>query len=341
MGAFKVLNLFCGGGGLAEGFRQAGFDIVCGVEIEKDYCATFKHNHPGAVVIQGDLHELEPDEVLERCGCSRDEIDVVIGGPPCKGFSMAGKRWAPKNWREDERNLLVFRFAKYVDYIQPRMSLMENVLGMLSMANGLVTSELMKRFREAGYYAHHKVLNAADYGDPQIRKRVIFLGRRDGKPPVFPEPTHTKDPKQARLITPWKNPKPWVTVKEALLGVDFSKFPNHEVANHKKFMIERMEKLKPGKSLYDSYSESWYRLVLDEPAPTVKENHNAPFVHPIDPRVLTVRECATLQGFPLDYEFKGCKSIQLKQVGNAVPVNLSRALAAKIKEQMEDMEKVS
>lgn len=342
MAAFKVLNLFCGAGGLAEGFKQAGFEIVCGVELEKDYCASFKHNHPKAIVIQGDLHELEPEQVLERCKQTREEIDIVIGGPPCKGFSMSARgRWAPRDWREDYRNLLAFRFAKYVSHIQPKMFLMENVLGMLSMAGGEVVIEVMKRFREAGYSVRYQELNAADYGDPQVRKRVIFIGRRDGMVPRFPEPTHVEDPRQAKLIAPWKKLKPWGTVKEALLSVDFSSFPNHEIANHKKFMIERMEKLKPGESLYDSYRESWYRLVLDEPAPTVKENHNAPFVHPTEPRVLTVRECATLQGFPHHYEFKGCKSIQLKQVGNAVPVNLSRALAIEVRDQLEEMEKVN
>lgn len=335
---FKTLDLFCGAGGLAEGFRQAGYEINCAVELDYNYLESFKHNHKEAKIIQADLHYLEPLSLLNKCGLEPEDIDIIIGGPPCKGFSMSARgRWTPENWLEDNRNHLIFRFAKYVDYIKPPMFLMENVLGLRSRGKGKAIRELTRQFEKAGYNCKYEVLNSADYGDPQIRKRIIFIGRRDGRSPEFPEPTHSGNLGQSTLTSLNNQLKPWVTVKEALLSIDFSKYPNHKLSNHKEFMVERMKKLEPGKSLYESYKESWYRLILDKPSPTVKENHNAPFVHPTEPRVVTVRECATLQGFPLTYEFKGPKSIQLKQVGNAVPVNLARALALKIKEQLEDM----
>jgi DNA (cytosine-5)-methyltransferase 1 len=322
--AVHVLDLFCGGGGLSEGFLQAGYDVVAGVDIEADFLATYEANHEDALAIQADLSAVDPESFFESHPIQRDEIDVVIGGPPCKGFSIAGHRDP-----DDERNYLVGTFIDFVEYVQPDAFVMENVPGIKSMEGGETLRAILEGFERAGYEKPaYETLNAADYGVPQKRRRVIFQGRRDGSIPTYPERTHGPS-KQATLTG--RQLKPYVTVEEALLqrgdADPIPELPNHETTDHSAEMIERIADVDPGESLYESYGDSWRRLPRDEPSITVKENHNAPFIHPVEDRVGTVRECAILQSFPDDYVFRGPKSTQLKVVGNAVPPGLSKAIA--------------
>jgi len=325
----KVLDLFCGAGGLSKGFEQAGFEVIAGVDCKELFLETYEENHDG-MAIQADLMEVTPGEFFDENPLDEEEIDVIIGGPPCKGFSIAGKRDP-----EDERNNLVDKFIDFVEHVQPKMFLMENVTGIKTMKDGKVLNLIMKRFENAGYErAQHETLNSADYGVPQERRRVIFLGRIDGKVPTYPERTH--GPKGQKRLD-GKELKPHATVKEALIDKDFQDLPNHDKTNHDDEMVERMSEVEPGEGLYEHYGDSWKRLVKDEPAPTVKENHNAPFIHPVKNRVGTVRECAVLQSFPDDFIFKGPKSQQLKQVGNAVPTLLAKRLAETMKEDLKEM----
>ena len=167
-----VIDLFSGCGGISKGFEEAGFDILLGIDNWDDALKTFKYNHKRAKVINADISKLKGEEIKKYIG--NKEIDVIVGGPPCQGFSLAGNRD-----ENDERNLLVFHFARIVDELKPKAFMMENVLGILSMAGGKIKKDLMEEFDKIGYntvepealYAHH-------YGVPQIRRRVIFLGIR-------------------------------------------------------------------------------------------------------------------------------------------------------------------
>lgn len=326
---FNVLDLFCGGGGLSEGFEQAGYDIVAGVDVNEDFLPTFERNHDGALAIQADLGSVDPASLYREHSIDVDEIDVVIGGPPCKGFSIAGKRDP-----DDERNNLVDRFIDHVDYVRPAMFVMENVPGIKSMEDGRVIASIQQRYEDIGYSVHHETLNAADFGVPQTRKRVFFIGRADEKTPTFPERTH-RPSKQATLGG--RTLEPYVTAGEAIVEKNVEDLPNHEKTNHSDDMVARISEVEPGEGLYESYGDSWRRLKADAPAHTVKENHNAPFIHPVQDRVGTVRECAILQSFPDDYVFEGPKSKQLKVVGNAVPPQLARVIAEAIRDDITEV----
>jgi len=316
-----VLDLFCGGGGLSEGFLRAGYDVLAGVDVSEDFLATYGHNHDDAVAIRADLSAVGPETFFEAHPVDPDDVDVVIGGPPCKGFSVAGHRDP-----DDERNYLVGAFIDYVEFLQPAAFVMENVPGIKSMAGGDTLRSIQEGFQQAGYdKPAYETLNAADYGVPQNRRRVIFQGRRDGSIPTYPDRTH--GPAEQTTLTGGRL-QPYVTVGEALAGRDVESLPNHETTDHSPEMVERIAEVGAGESLYESYGDSWRRLDPDEPAITIKENHNAPFIHPDADRVGTVRECAILQSFPDDYVFRGPKSTQLKVVGNAVPPGLSEAVAA-------------
>jgi DNA (cytosine-5)-methyltransferase 1 len=202
---------------------------------------------------------------------------------------------------------------------------MENVPGIKSMEGGDTLRSILEGFKQAGYEKPaYETLNAADYGVPQNRRRVIFQGRRDGSIPTYPDRTH--GPAEQTTLT-GERLQPYVTVAEAFEGRNVESLPNHETTDHSAEMVERISEVEPGESLYESYGDSWRRLRQDKPAITIKENHNAPFIHPEADRVGTVRECAILQSFPDDYVFQGPKSTQLKVVGNAVPPRLANAVA--------------
>lgn len=328
----KVLDLFCGGGGLSEGFLQAGYDVVAGVDANELFLKTFEANHEDSLAIQADLANIDPPGFFDEHPIDPDDIDVIIGGPPCKGFSIAGHRDP-----DDERNYLVGSFIDFVEFVQPDAFVMENVTGIKSMEGGDTLRSIIEGFRRAGYEGtRHETLNAADYGVPQERRRVIFVGLRDDRNPTFPDRTHGPSKQQT---LGGDELKPYVTVEDAILNRDLEELPNHKKTNHSDDMVERISEVEEGDSLYESFGDSWRRLERDKPAITIKENHNAPFIHPDENRVGTVRECAILQSFPDDYVFKGPKSQQLKVVGNAVPPLLARAIAEALVTDISEMRK--
>ncbi|MFB6092516.1 MAG: DNA cytosine methyltransferase [Haloquadratum sp.] len=332
--SIRVLDLFCGGGGLSEGFLQAGYDVVAGVDVNEDFLATYEANHEDALAIQADLAETDPADFFAAHPIRKDDVDAVIGGPPCKGFSIAGHRDP-----DDERNYLVGAFIDFVAYVQPDAFVMENVPGIKSMEGGDTLRAILEGFERAGYEKPaYETLNAADYGVPQKRRRVIFRGRRDDGVPSYPERTH--GPAQQATLS-GRRLEPYVTAAEALLATDVAGLPNHEKTDHSEEMVKRISAVEPGESLYESYGDSWRRLRRDEPSITIKENHNAPFIHPEEDRVGTVRECAILQSFPDDYVFCGPKSTQLKVVGNAVPPTLAEAIADALARDLAEMERAT
>jgi DNA (cytosine-5)-methyltransferase 1 len=179
-----VLDLFCGAGGFSLGFEWAGYDVLAGVDVDETALDTFAANHD-ARAIECDLATVDPETFAHEYDIHPSNVNVIIGGPPCQGFSTAQANRDP----DDPRNNLVFRFARYVDHYQPESFVMENVTGITSIDDGETVELLCEDFRQAGYSVEYATLNAADYGVPQKRRRVFFVGQQDGEP-AFPEPTH-------------------------------------------------------------------------------------------------------------------------------------------------------
>lgn len=298
-----TLDLCSGAGGLSLGFSQEDYNILAGVDVWEDAVETFRYNHQ-AVGLEFDMTENEPSKLP----VSKNQVDAVIGGPPCKGFSLAGERNP-----DDERNQLVSRFLDYVDYFEPEVAVMENVVGILSMEDGDVVDYIYERYESMGYNVNHKKLRSEEFGIPQRRHRVFFIASKDTVP-SFPNPKHEKTP-----------------VSDFLSDIN-ENHPDHQETNHSDDMVRRLSDVEPGDSLYEKYTEAWRRLEPDKPAPTIKENHGAPFIHYNKDRVGTPRECAKIQTFPERFEFQGSKSSKLKQIGNAVPPSLAREVAESIQE---------
>lgn len=174
-----VIDLFAGCGGLTEGFANAGFDVIAAVENDKYAAATYRTNHPDTVLLEMDIRDGEVIEELDAVIRGR-EVDVIIGGPPCQSFSIIGRAKDPENMEKDPRNKLVDRYAEIVDYVQPKFLMMENVPGILNAKFGKVYDRLRSKLRRMGYIVHSEKLNAAHYGVPQLRNRIIFIGNRIG-----------------------------------------------------------------------------------------------------------------------------------------------------------------
>lgn len=306
----NVLDLYCGAGGLSIGFENKGFNVIAGIDIWEDALETYRYNNPN-VGLQIDTSREDPENIPT----DPNQVDIIIGGPPCKGFSLAGDRE-----EEDERNQLVKYFIDYVEYFEPDVAVMENVVGILSMSlpgyDGDAVDYIYERYKDIGYKIEHKKLNANNFGVSQTRSRVFFVAVNDEMgDPEFPEQTTPNE----------------IQKSGAVLDQDFDNYENHNRTNHSDDMVDRISEVEFGDSLYDNYSEAWKRIDPEKPAPTIKENHGAPFIHPYKNRVGTPRECAAIQSFPNDYIFKGSKSSVLKQIGNAVPPKLSNNLAESVK----------
>jgi len=349
-----VVDLFCGAGGLSAGFDQAGYDVVGGVDFEGAFAATFEHNHD-AEFVEADLSEVTGTGVLDRLGYDPGDVDGVIGGPPCQGFSLAGAKTDPA----DERNFLVTNFIKSVYEMEPDWFVMENVPRITTMEDGKVLEYILSQFDKIGYRTGWSVLNAADYGVPQSRKRAFFIGHKAGEKVAFPEATFRNSTEQQTLSADRRPPR---TVRDAfgdLPSLDpgeqktaYASDPdgeyqremrrngpeltNHRAPNHGDTVVERIEKAAPGEKIpYDSWSQK-RRLADGEPAPTLLAGPRPTyhFAHPSDDRGLSVRERARLQSFPDDYLFKGPIAKQRQMTGNAVPPLLSRAVAREISAQI-------
>jgi len=314
---FSSADLFCGAGGMAKGFEMAGFKQVCGLDWFKEAGMTYRENfsHP---LIEGDItHREIKDKFINTVKekLNGKNLTVLSGGFPCQGFSMSGNRIV-----EDKRNSLYKDMLEIIEELQPEFIVAENVKGLRSMLKGKVEDKIKADIRKLGYVVNVTVLNSADYYVPQKRERIIFIANRIGKKNYHPAPLLESDS--------------YITTKEAIEDLvklkDDPKF-NHVRTNHTDDMRERLGKVPEGKSLYDKYSDSWKKCPWNEASCTIKENHGGVNIHPIEPRVITVREMARLQSFPDSFIFKGTKSKQMVQIGNAVPPLLAKAIALSIK----------
>lgn len=315
---FTFVDLFCGCGGVSQGFVDCGFEPIAAVDFFDSACETHRRNID-CEVIEGDITLDETKEKLYEITASRlngRELDVLHASPPCQGFSMARKRSL-----EDPRNQLYKEAIKIIDKLNPRWITMENVPGIVSMLNGDVVQQIEEDLLNIGYRSKWMVLNAADYYTPQTRKRWILIGTRTNKEIDFPLPLVDKEH--------------YVTVGNAigdLVGRCEDKELSHIFTRHSEEMQQRLTEVEEGKSLYEKYPESWRKSPWNEPSCTIKENHGAVNIHPKLPRVITPREMARIQSFSDNFLFCGSKKDQMAQIGNAVPPNLARAIGMTLTE---------
>jgi len=311
------VDLFCGAGGLSKGLEMAGLHGICGLDWFDEAGMTYRKNfnHP---FVNGDIKSADKkkefyDTVKKQL--KGRKLDVVAGGFPCQGFSMAGNRIV-----DDPRNSLYLELIEIVKTLQPNYVICENVKGLRSMLDGKVEQKILDDFKSIGYEMNVATLCAADYTTPQKRERVIFIGNRIGVKNLHPK---------AML-----EPKEYVTTGQAIADLmDHPEDPdfNHVPTKHRPDMAKRMAALEEGKSLYKGYSDAWKKCPWNEASCTIKENHGGVNIHPKLPRVLTAREMARLQSFPDDFIFEGPKNKQLVQIGNAVPPYLGKAIGMAIK----------
>ncbi len=367
--ALKVVDLFSGCGGLSIGFEMTGqFLVVAGNDFDSDSLTSFGMNHPNATCWPGSITDLDPVSLMEGLGMKRGELDVLVGGPPCQGFSRnRARRHYEGRFQDDPRNYLFKEYLRFVEAFLPRAVLIENVPDMIVKEGGRFEREICEALDDLGY--HHSraaVLNAADFGVPQRRRRAIFLAGREAPIPL-PSPTHSETVEDASLFPRDR----WRTIRDAIgdlpsLGEAGGKSPGpyacepqndyqkllrdgaDSVSNHVAWKLsatqsERLTYLRPGDGAEclpphlapkSGYGSAYRRMSWDIPALTITTWMYHPgsgmFFHPSDHRNITVREGARLQSFPDATAFFGGKVSQCRQVGNAVPPVLAAALAQQV-----------
>lgn len=362
-----VIDLFCGAGGLSEGFRQAGFRILAGNDIDEHSGETFSSTHPDTKFILGPIENLSATHLLKVSNLERGELDCLIGGPPCQAFSVFNHQ----RGFHDKRSGLFREYLRIVKSILPKWVVMENVTGITSTGNGKAVKEIKLELGKLGYHVETKILHAEEYGVPQERRRIFFIGNRLEVPILWPNPTHGS------------NLLPFISVKEAIsdlpplmngedLGpqsyikspkTNFQKYIrgnstkvfNHAAPRLANINLERMKYIPQGGSWRDipiellpegmkrarrcDHTKRYGRLHPDGLACTILTKcdlHWGSYIHPEQDRALTVREAARFQSFPDEFVFSGPRTEQYVQVGNAVPPLLGKNLADVILESFSD-----
>ncbi len=340
MEKIKVIDLFCGIGGFSYGFSMTGnFEIILGADIWNIALNTFKENHSGTELLNEDLTKI-PDEYWNKY---KNNVDVIIAGPPCQGFSMVGQRR-----KDDKRNSLFEEVVRVTKITNPKIVVIENVVGLLSMTtqNGKDVKKLItEKFNSLGYKVKYKVLNAADYGVPQQRKRVIFIISKPDYNIEYPKAKYTEEN--------------YITVGQAIGNVDPNgdeyleptcEYQKHmegrkDICNHvrrqsNELVTKRISFIPQGGNWRDipkelgtgggTYSNAYKRLDPKKPSVTIKHAAKSMIIHPTENRILTVRECARLQSFDDNFVLMGNGSDQHQQLANAVPPLLGKAIAEEI-----------
>lgn len=341
MSILNAIDLFSGAGGLHLGFERAGYSIKLCIDNDALVERTHKRNFPNIPFINDDIREV-PASVIKTY-LNSETVDVVIGGPPCQGFSTIGKRVSSNpsiRAKHDPRNELVLTYAKLIRELRPKFIVMENVKGILTSSGGEYLKKVLQLLREAGYDAQYKLINMADYGVPEIRERVIILGNRVGLPVEFPPPDHSDNPKDGLL--PWNNC--WDAIKDLIDMEDTPEF-NHVALKHTEKNIARYKLIPEGGRLPEdalppelyrkNFGNTYKRLSRTRPALTMVPGNDAFPIHPVLHRSLTVREAARIQTFPDSIIFEGNRRQQGHQVGNAVPPMFSEKLANFITKQIQ------
>lgn len=347
MKRYNVIDLFCGCGGLSKGFEQAGYNVLLGVDNDAAALNTFEKNHKGAKSLNADLSQEETFALIDK-GVAGRTIDVIVGGPPCQGFSLTGSRQF-----DDPRNELYLAMIETVRRYLPKVFVIENVPGMAALYGGEVKNEIIRRFESMGYRMNARILCAADYGVPQMRKRLVFVGIKGGVDSFeYPEPTNTID----NYIT-CEQAIGDLPSREIELGEERDKYVLSPITEYQKLMrrkntvlynhvaslhtdkVKNVIALVPDGGNYKDLPEgvgtsrnfhvAWTRYNSKKPSNTIDTGHRNHFHYKWN-RVPTVRENARLQSFPDDFIFYGTRTQQNRQVGNAVPPLLGYALAKQI-----------
>jgi DNA (cytosine-5)-methyltransferase 1 len=359
---FTCLDLFSGAGGLSRGFYDAGYDVVAGVDFDEAALKTFKENHGTAEAMRLDLfNHSNIDVIIDFLKDKNIKLDVLVGGPPCQGFSVAGPRDM-----NDKRNTLYTAMVKLADRVKPQAVVLENVPGMIQTNRGIGAKRVVEDFARIGYHMVPKLLYAPDYGIPQIRKRVFFVGLRDAeKEFVFPEAVVDKEHYITCEQAICDLPSLQTQEGEIIYGDDIQSYvtePQNEyqkkmrknsenVQNHigsipiekTRHMISLVPEGKNYKALPEEYQgiykyhEALTRYHSKKPSLTINTGHRSHFHYKWN-RIPTVRESARLQSFPDDFIFYGNKSEQYRQVGNAVPPMLGQVVAEALKAYLKDGE---
>lgn len=321
--AMTFVDLFCGAGGLSKGLELSGLNGVCGLDWFKEAGMTYKRNfkHP---FVYGDITLKEKKQEFYdtvRTELKGRKLNIVAGGFPCQGFSMAGNRIV-----DDPRNSLYKEMLEIVKELQPDFVICENVKGLRSMLGGRVEQKIIADYRDIGYNMNVTTLCAADYFTPQKRERVIFIGNKIGVTNYHPKP----------ILTPGHYITTGQAIGDLVNHQEDLEF-NHIPTKHSSDMQQRILNCPEGESLYKGYSDAWKKCPWNEASCTIKENHGGVNLHPKLPRVLTAREMARLQSFPDDFIFEGPKNKQLVQIGNAVPCLLGKAIGLSVRKSAKDI----
>ncbi len=370
----KAIDLFCGCGGISAGLRMLKFEILAGIDIEKKYISTFVQNFGEDKAFNIDITSITPNEVMDSVQIDKRELDLLAGGPPCQGFSKC----VPRKYRYsgDPNNLLIQKFVQYCLTIKPRMILMENVAEMKNGFGQSYTDEIIIRLTEGGYTVSSIVLNAADYGIPQRRRRAFFLANREGIKFHAPVATNVAKNKngnpQFSFLSSLHHVNVWDAIGDlpglkhgegyeesdyacepfsdyqALMRNGQIKVKNHVSRFLQPKQLERLSSIQPGQGLKDlpdrlkvkgGYSGVYGRLTKDMVAPTITRWVFHPgsgrWGHPVDIRILSIREVARIQGFPDSFEFTGTYTDQAGQLGNAVPPLLVKKIVSSMVDQLD------
>ena len=350
-----VIDLFAGIGGLSLGFEQNGFDVVLANEYDVSIADAYQKNHKATAMIVGDITKLDLERTFRPY---IGHTSVIIGGPPCQGFSQKGQR----KTIHDKRNFLFQYYVKVVELVKPTYFVMENVPNLLTAENGYFKKEIEELFNTLDYHIKMGVLNASDFGVPQNRRRAVIIGKYKSDAPDLPK-------SQDKKVTIWDaisdlaylNSGEGTEKQEYRLKpeTEFQKklrngcniLYNHVATKHSALALERLALIPPnaGREVLPKehltksiYSGTWTRMRKDEISVTITTRFDTPssgkFTHPFLNRAITVREAARIQSFPDSFIFTGNKGSQMKQVGNAVPPLLAGAIAEVIMKDIEEEE---
>jgi DNA (cytosine-5)-methyltransferase 1 len=354
MGKFKVLDLFSGCGGISLGFGLAGYEIAAGIDFNQESIFTHQCNFPNSNSICADLMEFSDELIVKTF--QKTKIDIIVGGPPCQGFSSAN-RWQKEN--VDPRNKLFFEYLRFVEILQPKAVVIENVRGILTRDEGYARKRIFTLLENLGYNVACQVLNASDYGVPQNRFRAFFValknnvskvpfdfGSLQNKPKVtvyeaIGELYNLEKKSKTDVYTLFKPP---INNYAKYLRSKENKVLNHEVIYPADLTQQRISYVPQGgnwqdipEELFDNvrnnrHSSAFKRLNEKDQSVTIDTgNAHSNYYHPKYNRIPTVRESARIQSFPDDFIFKGSRTSQYRQIGNAVPPLLAKAVADLLK----------
>jgi len=331
--SLNFVDIFCGAGGFSSGLESSGHKCILGIDYEKSAIETFKENHKNSMAFHGNICDLTNSNLKKML--KDTTIDLIVGGPPCQGFSTVGK-----GDPNDQRNKLFLEYFRIVKLLKPKFIIIENVTGLIAQKNTFILNSIFKKFKSIGYDLDCKVLSADNYQVPSRRRRTIFIGNNQGIRNIYPDEIKDK-----------------ILTGEALRKIN-QKLPNHDLRSariNNKIDLERIKRIPQGKGIRyqkdeDAYFNKKLKLNIDwsklrenrlrqtkyqrldrrTVAPTILTHRNC-YYHPSQDRYLTIREAARLQSFPDHFKFMGTITSQWRQLGNAVPPKLAFHLGASLK----------